>query len=109
MVEELGERAESVRNRAVDPSIDNMLKITNDGRKLALDQRMINLCSPMMKHQRFLCVPTGCLIYREETTDIHGTQLVFCDLSTPKNDGSHSRYITAYGISCLKKAYPKMK
>ena len=52
MVEELGERAESVRNRAVDPSIDNMLKITNDGRKLALDQRMINLCSPMMKHQK---------------------------------------------------------
>ena len=92
MVEELGERAESVRNRAVDPSIDNMLKITNDGRKLALDQRMIN---PMLSDDEAskvsVCADRVFDIWKD-TTDIHGTQLVFCDLSTPKNDGTFSVY-----------------
>lgn len=92
MVEELGERAESVRNRAVDPSIDNMLKITNDGRKLALDQRMINPMLPDDEASKVSVCADRVFDIWKETTDIHGTQLVFCDLSTPKNDGTFSVY-----------------
>ena len=92
MVEELGERAESVRNRAVDPSIDNMLKITNDGRKLALDQRMINPMLPDDEASKVSVCADRVFDIWKDTTDIHGTQLVFCDLSTPKNDGTFSVY-----------------
>ena len=92
MVEELGERAESVRNRAVDPSIDNMLKITNDGRKLALDQRMINPMLPDGEASKVSVCADRVFNIWKETTDIHGTQLVFCDLSTPKNGGTFSVY-----------------
>ena len=92
MVASLAERAEKVRSGAVDSSVDNMLKITNDGRKLALDQRMLNDMLPDFEDSKInACVDN---IYRiwEETTDKKSAQLVFCDLSTPKNDGTFSVY-----------------
>ena len=92
MVASLAERAEKVRSGGVDSSVDNMLKITNDGRKLALDQRMLNDMLPDYEGSKInACVDN---IYRiwEETTDKKSTQLVFCDLSTPKNDGTFSVY-----------------
>ena len=92
MVADLGERAEAVRKREVDPSIDNMLKITNDGRKLALDQRMLNAMLPDFENSKInACVDN---VYRiwEENKDKKSAQLVFCDLSTPKNDGTFSVY-----------------
>ena len=92
MVASLAERAEKVRGGAVDSSVDNMLKITNDGRKLALDQRMLNDMLPDFEDSKInACVDN---IYRiwEETADKKSAQLVFCDLSTPKNDGSFSVY-----------------
>ena len=92
MVASLAERAEKVRGGGVDSSIDNMLKITNDGRKLALDQRMLNeMLSDFEGSKINACVDN---IYRiwNETSDNRSTQLVFCDLSTPKNDGSFSIY-----------------
>ncbi len=92
MVASLAERAEKVRGGGVDSSIDNMLKITNDGRKLALDQRMLNDMLPDFEGSKInACVDN---IYRiwEETADKKSAQLVFCDLSTPKNDGTFSVY-----------------
>ena len=92
MVASLAERAEKVRGGGVDSSVDNMLKITNDGRKLALDQRMLNDMLPDFEDSKInACVDN---IYRiwEETADKKSAQLVFCDLSTPKNDGSFSVY-----------------
>ena len=92
MVASLAERAEKVRGGGVDSSVDNMLKITNDGRKLALDQRMLNDMLPDFEDSKInACVDN---IYRiwEETTDKKSVQLVFCDLSTPKNDGTFSVY-----------------
>ena len=92
MVASLAERAEKVRSGGVDSSVDNMLKITNDGRKLALDQRMLNDMLPDYEGSKInACVDN---IYRiwEETTDKKSAQLVFCDLSTPKNDGTFSVY-----------------
>ncbi len=92
MVKGLGERAEKVRAGSVDPSTDNMLKITNDGRKLALDQRMINPMSPDFEGSKVnACVDN---IYRiwQETADKKSAQLVFCDLSTPKNETEFSVY-----------------
>ena len=92
MVASLAERAEKVRGGGVDSSVDNMLKITNDGRKLALDQRMLNDMLPDFEDSKInACVNN---IYRiwEETTDKKSAQLVFCDLSTPKNDGTFSVY-----------------
>ena len=92
MVASLAERAEKVRGGAVDSSVDNMLKITNDGRKLALDQRMLNDMLPDFEDSKInACVDN---IYRiwEETADKKSAQLVFCDLSTPKNDGTFSVY-----------------
>lgn len=92
MVASLAERAEKVRGGGVDSSVDNMLKITNDGRKLALDQRMLNDMLPDFEGSKInACVDN---IYRiwEETADKKSTQLVFCDLSTPKNDGTFSVY-----------------
>lgn len=92
MVADLGERAEEVRNRSVDPSVDNMLKITNDGRKLALDQRMINPMLPDDETSKVsVCADRVYKIW-EETKDKKATQLLFCDLSTPKNDGTFSVY-----------------
>lgn len=92
MVASLAERAEKVRSGGVDSSVDNMLKITNDGRKLALDQRMLNDMLPDYESSKInACVDN---IYRiwKETTDKKSAQLVFCDLSTPKNDGTFSVY-----------------
>ena len=92
IVASLAERAEKVRGGGVDSSVDNMLKITNDGRKLALDQRMLNDMLPDFEGSKInACVDN---IYRiwEETADKKSAQLVFCDLSTPKNDGTFSVY-----------------
>ena len=92
MVASLAERAEQVRGGGVDSSIDNMLKITNDGRKLALDQRMLNDMLPDFEGSKInACVNN---IYRiwKENADKKSAQLVFCDLSTPKNDGTFSVY-----------------
>ena len=92
MVASLAKRAEKVRARLVEPNIDNMLKITNDGRKLALDQRMIDPMLPDDPESKVnACVDN---VYRiwEEHADIKATQLVFCDLSTPKNDGTFNVY-----------------
>ena len=92
MVASLAERAEEVRGGGVDSSIDNMLKITNDGRKLALDQRMLNDMLPDFKGSKInACVDNIYRIWRE-TADKKSAQLVFCDLSTPKNDGTFSVY-----------------
>lgn len=92
MVSELGERAEEVRKRTVDPSVDNMLKITNDGRKLALDQRMINPMLPDDETSKVsVCADRVYGIWKD-TADRKSTQLLFCDLSTPKSDGTFSVY-----------------
>ena len=92
MVADLGERAEEVRKRTVDPSVDNMLKITNDGRKLALDQRMINPMLPDDETSKVSVCANRVYDIWEETKDKKATQLLFCDLSTPKNDGTFSVY-----------------
>ena len=92
MVASLAKRAEKVRARLVEPNIDNMLKITNDGRKLALDQRMIDPMLPDEPDSKVnACVDN---VYRiwEEHAATKATQLVFCDLSTPKNDGTFNVY-----------------
>ncbi len=92
MVASLAKRAEKVRARLVEPNVDNMLTITNDGRKLALDQRMIDPMLPDNPDSKVnACVDN---VYRiwEENTDTKAAQLVFCDLSTPKNDGSFNVY-----------------
>ena len=92
MVASLAERAEQVRGGGVNSSVDNMLKITNDGRKLALDQRMLNDMLPDFEGSKInACVDN---IYRiwKENADKKSAQLVFCDLSTPKNDGTFSVY-----------------
>lgn len=93
MVASLAKRAKKVRARLVEPNIDNMLKITNDGRKLALAQRMIDPMLPDDPDSKVnACVDN---VYRiwEEHTDTKATQLVFCDLSTPtKNDGTFNVY-----------------
>ena len=92
MVASLAKRAEKVRARLVEPNIDNMLKITNDGRKLVLDQRMIDPMLPDDPESKVnACVDN---VYRiwEEHADTKATQLVFCDLSTPKNDGTFNVY-----------------
>lgn len=92
MVSSLAERADAVRSGAVDPSVDNMLLITNDGRKLALDQRLLNPMLPDFEGSKVnVCAGN---IYRiwENTKEQRLTQLVFCDLSTPKNDGTFSVY-----------------
>lgn len=92
MVSSLAERADAVRSGTVDPSVDNMLLITNDGRKLALDQRLLNPMLPDFEGSKVnVCAGN---IYRiwEDTKEQRLTQLVFCDLSTPKNDGTFSVY-----------------
>lgn len=92
MVEDLGERADLVRTRQVEPRQDNMLKITSDGRKLALDQRLADPSLPDDPESKInSCVHNVLQVWRD-TKEIKGTQLVFCDLSTPKNDGSFNVY-----------------
>nr|WP_328284194.1 SNF2-related protein [Faecalicatena contorta] len=92
MVQSLADRAEDVRNRNVDSSIDNMLKITNDGRKLALDQRLINPMLPDEEGSKVnACVEKALGIWNE-TAEEKSAQLIFCDLSTPKNDGIFNVY-----------------
>lgn len=92
MVASLAERAEAVRGGGVDSSVDNMLKITNDGRKLALDQRMLNDMLPDFEGSKVnACVDNIYNIWND-TAEKKSAQLVFCDLSTPKNDGSFNVY-----------------
>jgi len=92
MVSSLADRAEAVRNRAVEPNQDNMLKITNDGRKLALDQRLINPLLPDEEGSKVnSCVEKAFQIW-EDTKAARSTQLIFCDLSTPKGDGTFNVY-----------------
>lgn len=92
MVAELGERAEKVRNNQVDASDDNMLKITNDGRKLALDQRMINTLLPDFEGSKINACIDNIFTIWQENSDKKSAQLVFCDLSTPKPDAEFSVY-----------------
>ena len=92
IVTSLGERAEKVRNKMVDSSVDNMLLITNDGRKLALDQRLTNEMLPDDPNSKVsICVNNVYDIW-ERTTPQKSTQLIFCDLSTPHNDGKFNVY-----------------
>ena len=92
MVASLGERAEKIRGGGVDSSVDNMLKVTNDGRKLALDQRMMNPMLPDEEGSKVnACVNEVFRIW-EENSDKKLTQLLFCDLSTPKGAGEFSVY-----------------
>lgn len=92
MVQSLADRAERVRNRMVDSSVDNMLKITNDGRKLALDQRLMSDMLPDDPNSKAsVCVEKAFEIY-EQTADKKSAQLIFCDLSTPKGDGTFNVY-----------------
>ena len=92
MVSSFADRAERVRNGNVDPRTDNMLKITNDGRKLALDQRLINDLLPDEPESKVnLCVENAYQVWEESTHD-KSTQLIFCDLSTPKADGTFNVY-----------------
>ena len=92
MVAELAERAEKVRNGMVDASVDNMLKITNDGRKLALDQRLINPMLPDFEGSKLNACVDAMFDKWEKGKEKRLTQLFFCDLSTPKNDGNFSVY-----------------
>ncbi len=92
MVASLAERAERVRNSMVDPSQDNMLTITNDGRKLALDQRLMNPALPDDPNSKVNACLENVLRIWQETQAEHRAQLVFCDLSTPKNDGAFNVY-----------------
>lgn len=88
MVAALSDRADAIRNQKVEPSEDNMLKVTNDGRKLALDQRLIHPDMPDMENSKVnTCVNIAFSIW-ERTKSQHSTQMIFCDLSTPKEDGS---------------------
>ena len=92
IVSSLADRAEAVRNRLVEPQQDNMLKITNDGRKLALDQRLINDMLPDNGESKAaMCVNKAFEIW-EQTKEKKSAQLIFCDLSTPKNDGTFNVY-----------------
>lgn len=91
MVSSFADRAEAVRNGNVNPRFDNMLKITNDGRKLALDQRLINEMLPDEPESKVnRCVDNAFKVWEESASD-KGTQLIFCDLSTPKADGTWTK------------------
>ena len=104
LVASFADRAELVRSGSVDPRVDNMLKITNDGRKCALDQRLINDMLPDVPESKVnLCVKNAFEVWKD-SAPMKGTQLIFCDLSTPKADGSFNVYddirekLTAQGI-----------
>ena len=92
MVKAFSERAEQVRGGAVDPRTDNMLTITNDGRKCALDQRLLNDMLPDAGESKVnACVKNAYQVWAEGA-DTNATQLIFCDLSTPKSDGTFNVY-----------------
>ena len=111
MVADLSERAERVRNKMVDSSQDNMLLITNDGRKLALDQRMVNPLLPDSDTSKVSACADNIFAIWQRTTEQKSTQLAFCDLSTPKNDGTFNVYddlrdkLIARGIPAEQIAY----
>lgn len=92
IVASLAERAEKVRNREVDSSVDNMLLITNDGRKLALDQRLVNPMLPSDPNSKAAKCAENVFEIWQRTADKRSTQMIFCDLSTPKDDGAFSVY-----------------
>ena len=92
IVASLAERAEKVRNREVDSSVDNMLLITNDGRKLALDQRLVNPMLPSDPNSKAAKCAENVFEIWQRTADQCSTQMIFCDLSTPKDDGTFSVY-----------------
>ena len=92
MVTGLAERAEKIRAGGVDPKVDNMLRITNDGRKLALDMRLINPLAADDPNGKVSTCARNVFRIWEQTTEQPGAQLVFCDLSTPKDDGSFNVY-----------------
>ena len=111
MVAALSKRAEKVRNKMVDPSVDNMLRITNDGRKLALDQRMMNPMLPTSETGKVSACAENVYAIWQRTAANHSTQMVFCDLSTPKNNGQFNVYdalrdmLTDMGIPANEIAY----
>ena len=111
MVEGLAERAEKVRNGMVNSSQDNMLVITNDGRKLALDQRLINPMLPESETGKVAVCAQNVFSIWQRTADQRSTQMIFCDLSTPHNDGSFNVYdairdkLIAMGIPAEEIAY----
>lgn len=92
LVKNLSERAEKIRNRMVDSSVDNMLKITNDGRKLALDQRLTNDMLEDFEHSKVATCADNIYSIWDKTSEDKSAQLVFCDLSTPHNDGKFNVY-----------------
>lgn len=92
LVKDLSERAEKIRNRMVNSSVDNMLKITNDGRKLALDQRLTNDMLEDFEHSKVATCADNIYSIWDKTNDDKSAQLVFCDLSTPHNDGKFNVY-----------------
>lgn len=92
MVEGLSERAERVRNKMVDSSTDNMLLITNDGRKLALDQRLMNDMLTDSETSKVSACADNVFDIWQRTAESRSTQMVFCDLSTPHNDGKFNVY-----------------
>ena len=92
LVKDLSKRAEKIRNRMVDSSVDNMLKITNDGRKLALDQRLTNDMLEDFEHSKVATCADNIYSIWDKTSDDKSAQLVFCDLSTPHNDGKFNVY-----------------
>lgn len=92
MVESLSQRADMVRSKLVDPSVDNMLKITNDGRKLALDQRLMNPLLPRDENSKVATCVNNVFDIWEATMEQRSAQLVFCDLSTPKGNGEFNVY-----------------
>ncbi len=93
ILREIGKRADRIRNGDIDPTVDNMLKVTTDGRKLALDERILTgeKAHPLGKTKADACIENAYRIY-EETKEKHSAQLIFCDISTPKNDGSFTVY-----------------
>lgn len=111
MVAELAERAERVRAKLVEPYEDNMLKITNDGRKLALDQRLANPMLPDHEESKVNACVENVFRLWQENSDKKLTQLVFCDLSIPKNDGNFNVYddirqkLTARGVTADEVAF----
>ena len=106
ILQSLAERAELVRNGAVDPSEDNMLKITTDGRKLALDQRLLNDMLPDTENNKVSACAERCFTIWEETKGQKSAQLVFCDSSTPKKDGTFNVY-DALKEKLMKKGIPE--
>lgn len=92
MVQALSERAAEVHSGSVDPSVDNMLKITSDGRKIGLDQRLMNSALPDDPNSKLNACVNNVLRIWNDTKEQKLTQLIFCDMSTPKGDGSFNVY-----------------